>query len=117
MRINDIREFATADGLAEKVLQVERAKDGVFEVEKIAASEALIPISTQDGTDKKSEILLPVYDIEYKVDSSRGKNFYDIRTTVFDKKLYILTCQSKVETISAIKDTTRDIIDSFSIIQ
>ena len=36
MRINNIREFATADGLAEKVLAVEKAKDGVFEVEKIA---------------------------------------------------------------------------------
>eukprot|EP01036_Dinobryon_divergens_P033093 gene33093-42807_t len=117
VRINNIREFASADGLAEKVLEVERAKDGVFEVEKIAASEALIPISTEDGVDKKSEVLLPVYDIEYKVDSSRGKNYYDIRTTVFDKKLYILTCQSKLETVSDIKDRTKDIISSFSIIQ
>ena len=117
VRINNIREFASADGLAEKVLEVERAKDGVFEVEKIAASEALIPISTEDGDDKIPEVLLPVYDIEYKVDSSRGKNYYDIRTSVFDKKLYILTCQSKLETVSDIKDRTKDIISSFSIIQ
>ncbi len=120
MRINNIREFATADGLAEKVLAVEKAKDGVFEVEKIAASEFLIPIITQEKNDKNdmnTEVLLPVYDIEYKVDSSRGENYYDIRTTIFDKKLYILTCQSKADMIVGIKDTTKNIIDSFSIIQ
>ena len=110
VRINNIRDFTTPDGLAEKVLNVERSKDGVFEVEKVASSETNLPI----GEEKK---LIPAYDIEYKVDSSRGKNHYDIRTTVHDKKLYILTCQCKESTFPQVHDTIRNIIDSFSIIQ
>jgi len=106
VRISKIQDFATPDGLAEKVLTVERNKEGVFEAVKISASESFIPVIDN---------MLPVYDIEYKIDSSRGKNRYGIRTTVYNKKLYVLTCQCKDDSFPSLSSTTKEILNSLTL--
>lgn len=110
MKIANIRDFTTPEGLVEKVITVEKSKEGVFEAEKVAATENFLSLG-KDGS------ALPVYDIEYKVASSRGNNHYNVRSTVYDKNLYVLTCQCKEDSYDSVKDITAAILNSLEIKQ
>jgi len=107
VKINSIEEFATPSALAQKVVDVEKAKDGVFEADVVAYGEAKTPISSSGR---------PAYDIEYKVDSSRGQNHYLIKASVVNKKLYVFTVQTKEESFPALADTAHAIVDSFQLV-
>ena len=107
VKINSIEEFATPSALAQRVVDVEKAKDGVFEADVVAYGEAKSSISSSGR---------PAYDIEYKVDSSRGQNHYLIKTSVVNKKLYVFTVQTKEESFPALADTAHAIVDSFELI-
>lgn len=68
--------------------------------------ESLLPISTSK---------LPAYEIEYKVDSTRGQNHYLIKTSVVNKKLYVFTVQCKEDSYVTLKNTAQSILDSFRV--
>ena len=105
-RINNILEFDTPEGLGEKVVQVEQAKDGVYEARVISATQsthpAVKPAEGQGRNDDNGGVsIYPSYDVEYTVDSSRGQNHYLIKATVFKNKLYVLTAQAKQSSFSS----------------
>lgn len=106
VKINNIRDFATAKGLAQKVVDVEMTKDGVLESIALMWREAATPISASNQ---------PAYEIEYKVDSTRGKNHYLIKTSVVNKKLYVFTVQCKEDSYAELAATAQSIIDSFHV--
>lgn len=106
VKINDIRDFATAKGLAQKVVDVEMTKDGVLESLALKWGESKAAISASN---------LPAYEIEYKVDSTRGQNHYLIKTSVVNKKLYVFTVQCKEDSYAELADTAHSIIDSFHV--
>lgn len=108
VRIGNIRDFATPEGLAERVVQVEKSKEGVFEANVLSARESARPVSLADPS-------IPAYEIEYMVDSSRGQNHYVVKTTVIDSKLYVFTVQSKEATFPAISNSAFDIIATFHV--
>jgi len=117
VKINNIKDFTTPQGLSEKVSNVEKSKEGVFEVDVISYRENTTPVSSNGN--------FPSYDLEYKIDSryylllillmlmlllllllfniSRGKNHYVIRSTVVDKKLYVFTAQCKEDNYEELK--------------
>jgi PsbP len=106
VKINDIKEFASPSALAQKVVDVEKSKEGVFEADVISSGESKLPISSEGKL---------AYDIEYKVDSSRGQNHYFVKTSVVDKKLYVFTVQCKEESVAELTETAKAIIDSFKL--
>ena len=105
VKISNIREFATPQGLAERVVQVEKSKEGVFEANVISASESQVPVSQST----------PAYEIEYNIDSSRGKNHYLVKTTVIQSRLYVFTAQCKEEAFPLLKKDLSEIVDSFRV--
>lgn len=106
VKINNIKEFDTAMGLAQKVVDVEMTKDGVLESIALKWGDSKTAISASN---------LPAYEIEYKVDSTRGKNHYLIKTSVVNKKLYVFTVQCKEDSYVELADAAHSIIDSFHV--
>eukprot|EP01038_Epipyxis_sp_PR26KG_P012011 gene12011-16079_t len=104
VKINSIKDFSTPAELGDKVVAVELSKEGVYEASIITANEVDIPISN-----------IPAYFIEYKVDSSRGKNHYNVKSAIFNKNLYILTSQCKEGSYPNLEKITKEILDSFII--
>lgn len=104
--MTNIRDFATPDQLAEKVVNVERAKEGTFEVEVVSAKESTVPLSTAN---------MPAYVIEYKVDSSRGQNHYKVKASVVSSYLYVFTVQTKENDYAGVVDVVNTAIDSLGL--
>ena len=65
VRINSILDFTTPEGLGEKVANVELSKEGVYSAEVVLAALSSNPACVNTE--------YPSYDVEYKIDSSRGK--------------------------------------------
>jgi hypothetical protein len=104
VRIKSILDFATPQGLGEKVVNVELAKEGVFSADVLSA--------TKSSTLASGNPDFPSYDVEYKIDSSRGKNHYLIKATVVDSKLFVLTAQAKEATFGELEPELRQILAS-----
>ena len=122
MKINSIKDFSTPDGLAKKVVEVEKSKEGVFDTQILSASTSIIPYVTQTtaslSLEKQDNNQIKgndAYNIEYKVDSSRGLNHYNVRTTILNKKLYVFTVQCKEESLSELQSYSKEILDSLII--
>ena len=122
MKINSIKDFSTPDGLAKKVVEVEKSKEGVFDTQILSASTSIIPYVTQttaspllEKQDNNQIKGNDAYNIEYKVDSSRGLNHYNVRTTILNKKLYVFTVQCKEESLSELQSYSKEILDSLMI--
>jgi hypothetical protein len=105
VKIKSIKEFTTPEGVGKKVVDVEKSKEGVFEADVVNAEESATQVASN----------FPAYDIEYKIDSSRGKNHYLIRTTVVNKKLYVFTVQSKEDDYSNVAEVSKAIVESFKV--
>lgn len=105
VKINSLKEFGTYNELANKLLTIEKAKEGMFDAAIISSSESKDSSNTP----------YPVYDIEYKIDSSRGKKHYYVKATIVDKRLYVFTVQANEDTLDDIniKNTAISIKDSF----
>lgn len=101
VKIQNIKDFTTPKGLADKVVLVEKSKEGVFEADVVDAKE---------GSEAVAGI--PAYEIEYKIDSSRGKNHYFVKATVFNSKLYVFTVQCKEDSAEEIQSKAKSILDS-----
>ena len=91
------------------MLATERAKEGVFDVQLIDIKESTMPIDGLVGGDAAP---LTAYDIEYKVDSSRGLNHYSVKATVSDKKLFVFTAQCKESSFDDVRENTKQILES-----
>ena len=105
VKIASIREFADPPGLADKVVKVEKSKEGVFEASVLAAQESAKPVADA----------VPAYEIEYKIDSSRGQNHYLVKATIIDSKVYVFTVQCKEETYAKLAPAAHMIIDSVKV--
>ncbi|KAI5071110.1 hypothetical protein GOP47_0013361 [Adiantum capillus-veneris] len=78
VRISSLSEFGTVDIVADKLLQAEKKKPSTNDVQLIKVNERL----AHGGA--------PLYQLEYKLDSSRGVKRILSAVTVASKKLYIL---------------------------
>jgi len=108
VKISSITElFKEPKGLADRVVQVELGKEGVFEANVLAARQ-----STEVPTRPNS---IPAYTIEYKIDSSRGQNHYTVKALVAKNKLYVFTAQCKEESLQELQTATSNIVDSFDV--
>lgn len=109
VRIKSIVDFATPQGLGDKVVNVELGKEGVFEAEVVSAKVSDKPAVRKDPS------AYPSYDVEYKVDSSRGRNHYVIKATVLDKKLYVFTAQAKEASFEDLAPKIKTIVESLEL--
>jgi len=106
VKISSVKEFATPQGLAERVVSVEKSKEGVFEANVISASESQTPVTQA----------VPAYVIEYSVDSSRGQNHYLVKTTVISSRLYVFTAQAKEDSFPSLAKRLSEVVESFRVV-
>lgn len=106
VKISSVKEFATPQGLAERVVSVEKSKEGVFEANVISASESPTPVTQA----------VPAYVIEYSVDSSRGQNHYLVKTTVINSRLYVFTAQAKEDSFPSLAKRLSEVVESFRVV-
>ena len=101
--------------LANKVTQVEKSKEGVFDVTILNTKEESVKLASSPDS---SQTTPPVsYIVEYKIDSSRGQNHYLVKSTIINKKLYVATVQTKdADWKDEIPGTAAKLIDSLVII-
>lgn len=109
VRIKSIVDFATPQGLGDKVVGVELGKEGVFEATVVSAKVSDKPAVRGDPA------AYPSYDVEYKIDSSRGQNHYVIKATVLNKKLYVFTAQAKEASYGELAPKIKSIVESLEI--
>ena len=74
----------------------------MFEATVLSAQVSNKPVVRRDST------RYPSYDVEYKVDSSRGQNHYVIKATVLNGKLYVLTAQAKESSFDELKPEVKN---------
>ena len=121
-KVSNIKEFANEPlVLANKLVDVEKSKEGVFDVEIVNAYETEIkPIQiSNDNTIAPPTVAIspsPSYIIEYKVDSSRGRNHYLVKSVIRDKKLLVATVQCKEDDYEKLSQEAKSIIDSVQLI-
>lgn len=119
-KISSIKEFAENPMvLANKLISVEKSKDGVFEVDIVNAYETEIkPINS--GSTSTSTNLQPspsvAYVIEYKVDSSRGQNHYLVKSVIRNKKLFVATVQAKDGDFDGLSKEANMMINSIQLV-
>ena len=104
-KVNTVKDFGTVEQLAQRVVDVERAKEGVFNAESVSYYEA--PTGVAEG--------FPVYNLEYKIDSSRGAKHFLVKSTIVDRKLYVFTIQTSETDFDSLKPIGQGILDSFTI--
>jgi hypothetical protein len=115
VKIESIKNlFTTPNALAEKVVEIELKKEGVFDAKIINSEEISTPLKPSALTSAISTI--PSYDIEYKIDSSRGENHYNVRALVYLKKLFVFTAQCKESSFNVLGNVLKDTINSLIII-
>ena len=85
---------------------MERAKEGVTEVEILRAADSM-PVCKG----------LPAYELEYIVDSTRGKNHYLVKTTIVNRNLYVFTVQVPDAIYPKLSDISLKIIDSLHVVK
>ena len=116
VKVNTIKDiFKEPLLLANKVTQVEKSKEGVFDVTILNTNEDTVKlVSSPDSTQTTPPV---AYIVEYKIDSSRGKNHYLVKSTIVNKKLYVATVQTKdADWKDEIPATAAKLIDSLVII-
>ena len=122
-KISSITEFASDPMiLANKLINVEKSKEGVFEVDIVNAYETEIKAFQSDPTSTNLKTNLATlepskaYVIEYKVDSSRGQNHYLVKAVIRNKKLFVATVQTKNEDFDQLSKEANTIINSIQLI-
>mmetsp|Transcript_93346 Transcript_93346/g.237600 ORF Transcript_93346/g.237600 Transcript_93346/m.237600 type:complete len:283 (+) Transcript_93346:68-916(+) len=97
---NSLADVGTAAEIGEKILKIERKKDGLINAEVLAATRA-----TVDG------VFIDV--IEYRVETTRGFNHFLNRVALVNGKLYTLTSQCPEDQWPTLEKSARAIIESF----
>lgn len=107
MKINSIKEFTSAPKLAERVLAVEKGKEGFIDGSVITTTETTI--ASNNGQS------IPIYDLDYQVETTRGSNHFRVRTTIAGKKLYVFTAQCRQDSYQILAPVMQDILASFQL--
>ena len=92
--------------MGDKVVAVEKAKEGVFDAELLSSSVARSLMNEK----------FPAYELEYKVESQRGNNHFVVKSSVIDRKLYVFTVQCREEDFSELSEEMHTVLDSVSVI-
>jgi hypothetical protein len=114
VKIKNIHDFTTPQGLSDKLLKVEQSKEGVYDVNILNAFEVSLNNPYIDSNEMDKMVTIPAYIIEYKVDSSRGENHYMVLSSVRDSNLYVFTIQCKEKNYEDLTSTINNIRDSFT---
>lgn len=117
VKLANIKDFTTPTGLAEKLEKVEMGKEGVKEVNILRAVEVQVPSPDANNDGSPISNYIPAYDLEYKVDSTRGYNHYNVKATIYNSQLYVFTAQSKEETYDSLSPKIVKIMDSLVIMK
>ena len=100
IKLESLEKFGSAQFVGERVVGVERAKDGVLGAELLSASAFSV-----NGE--------AYYDIEYSSDSTHGNNHYMSRIAIRDGKLFVFTVQCKSPDFLRVCGQMRVISESF----
>lgn len=107
VKINNVREFTSPMGLAERVLAVERSKEGFIDGAILSAKETVIKLNDDN--------VIPVYDLDYRVETPRGLNHFIVRSTIYQKRLYVFTVQCKEDMYNNLSGLMQEIAASLSL--
>ena len=109
VKIASLEEFGTLPQVTERVLAVERKRDGVQSV-TLRASEV-------EAADT-GRALPSYYTIEYLTESSRGRKVFCCKYCITDRKLYVLQAQANAEAYDgdeAVREALLAVVQSFRI--
>ncbi|KAK9096163.1 hypothetical protein Sjap_021660 [Stephania japonica] len=100
VRLNSLSDFGTTQFVADKLIQAEKRKESTKDAEVVGVSE------------RQGHEGLPVYEFEYKVDSTRG-GLKRIFSAVFvaSKKLYILNITHSDQPANSLDDSKRMMLE------
>jgi hypothetical protein len=139
VKIANIKDFfKEPSALANKLVEVEKSKEGVFDVFVLQAIQSSVPVMSStaastlsennnnenNNSDNEAAIISPsstatsatAYTIEYKVDSSRGQNHYLVKVTVVvDRRLLVATVQTRDEDYSTLTSEATRTLDSLMV--
>lgn len=102
--IGRLEDFGTAEQTAERVLAVERGRDGVKTV-------ALRGLAVESGEPS-------YYVIEWASTTSRGDKVFCCRYAIANRRLYVLQASAKLEAFesdAAVREELKAIVDSFKV--
>mmetsp|Transcript_9958 Transcript_9958/g.26536 ORF Transcript_9958/g.26536 Transcript_9958/m.26536 type:complete len:254 (+) Transcript_9958:32-793(+) len=103
VKINSVSEFGTAEAVGNRVIELEKKKDGVSTARLVSSTEV------QKGG-------LTYYEIEYVVDTSHGgEKHFIASSTITGKNLYVMTAQAKTTDFAASEPALRHVISSFTV--
>lgn len=94
------------DQLADRVLAIEKAKEGFIDGKIVSANEVVI---NRQGKE------LPAYELDYLVETTRGQNHYIVRATIANKQLYVFTVQCKEKDYDSLKEEMKDTAKTLTI--
>ncbi len=103
VKIDNIKSFKSPQELGERVLSVEKDKDGYMDGRIVSVSDGL----SRGG--------VPYYSVDYIVESTRGKNHYTAKAAIADHKLYVLTVQIKDADYTQSRDDIDYVLQSLDI--
>lgn len=110
MKIDSVEQFTTPEKLGQRVIAVEKGKEGFIDGNMISTTATSIPLpSKKDGA-------IPAYDLEYQIESTRGRNHYNVRAAIYNKLLYVLTIQSKEDNYRNLSSIIHEILLSLRFI-
>uniref|UniRef100_A0A7S0XME8 PsbP C-terminal domain-containing protein n=1 Tax=Erythrolobus madagascarensis TaxID=708628 RepID=A0A7S0XME8_9RHOD len=103
VKINSVSEFGSADAVGNRVIELEKKKDGVSSASLVSAKEL-----QKDG--------LTYYELEYVIDTSHGgEKHFLAASTITGKNLYVLTTQARTADFNASEPALRHVISSFRV--
>lgn len=102
VKIASLEEFGSPETVGERVVKLERSKDGVT-ASDLFGSRAL----SLDGK--------TYYELEYSSQSSHGQNKYATRIAINAGKLVVFTVQVKLKDVDALTPESIAILDSFRV--
>ena len=102
VRLQSLEGFGSPDFVGERVVNVEKGRDGVLSAELKSA------VKAEAGG-------VTYYDIDYVNESKRGNNHYATRVAIRDGKLYTLEVRTKIADYAELEAEVRAIVSSFRI--
>lgn len=99
--------------LADKVLQVEKGKEGYINGNINHVAQVTVPLLSSSGVVEGS---IPAYSLDYQVESTRGKNHFFVKAIISQQKLFIYTIQCKQLQYFDLQPIMQEMLDSIVLI-
>lgn len=103
VKLSSLETFGTPEFVGERVVGVERRKEGVVSADLLSASK-------EEGENGEM-----YYNIAYTNESSHGNNHYISRIAIRDEKLFVFTVQSKTRDFEDLSESMLAMAKSFSL--